>query len=151
MKAEDIVRILDARLLSGTLPAGEVQAACGSDMMSDVLAYPKERMVLLTGLTNLHVVRTCEMLDVMMIVFVRGKVPPREVLWTWPKAWASRWRARPTRCMNPAAGCLPTACPAEQGDRHKWKRQRRAPGDLFPCAPGTLPPRGRHPARSRPS
>jgi len=80
MKAEEIVKILDASVLSGNLPDGEVQSACGSDMMSDVLAYPKERMVLLTGLTNLHVVRTCEMLDVMMIVFVRGKMPPREVL-----------------------------------------------------------------------
>ena len=80
MKAEEIVRLLDATVLSGKLPTTEVQSACGSDMMSDVLAYPKERMVLLTGLTNLHVVRTCEMLDVMMIVFVRGKVPPQEVL-----------------------------------------------------------------------
>ncbi len=80
MKAEEIVKLLDATVLSGSLPEGEVQAACGSDMMSDVLAYPKERMVLLTGLTNLHVVRTCEMLDVMLIVFVRGKMPPREVL-----------------------------------------------------------------------
>lgn len=80
MKAEDIVRLLDATLLSGALPDGEIQSACGSDMMSDVLAYPKERMVLLTGLTNQHVVRTCEMLDVLMIVFVRGKIPPQEVL-----------------------------------------------------------------------
>jgi hypothetical protein len=80
MKADEIVKILDASVLSGKLPEDEVQSACGSDMMSDVLAYPKERMVLLTGLTNMHVVRTCEMLDVMMIVFVRGKVPPREVL-----------------------------------------------------------------------
>ena len=80
MKAEEIVKILEADVLSGALPEDEVQSACGSDMMSDVLAYPKERMVLLTGLTNLHVVRTCEMLDVMMIVFVRGKTPPAEVL-----------------------------------------------------------------------
>lgn len=80
MKAEEIVQLLDATMLSKTLPEGEVQSACGSDMMSDVLAYPKERMVLLTGLTNLHVVRTCEMLDVMMIVFVRGKIPPQDVL-----------------------------------------------------------------------
>lgn len=80
MKAEEIVKILDAQVLSGTLPEDEVQSACGSDMMSDVLAYPKERMALLTGLTNMHVVRTCEMLDVMLIVFVRGKIPPREVL-----------------------------------------------------------------------
>ena len=80
MKAEQIVNLLDATVLSGSLPQDEVQAACGSDMMSDVLAYPKERMVLLTGLTNMHVVRTCEMLDVMMIVFVSGKLPPQEVL-----------------------------------------------------------------------
>jgi len=80
MIAEDIVKILDASVLSGVLPKDEVKAACGSDMMSDVLAYPKERMVLLTGLTNTHVVRTCEMLDVMLIVFVRGKIPPKEVL-----------------------------------------------------------------------
>jgi len=80
MRADEIVRLLDATVLSGKLPEGEVQAACGSDMMSDVLANPKERMVLLTGLTNMHVVRTCEMLDVMLIVFVRGKVPPKEVL-----------------------------------------------------------------------
>jgi hypothetical protein len=80
MKTEEIVKLLDATILSGTLPAGDVQSACGSDMMSDVLANPKERMVLLTGLTNTHVVRTCEMLDVMMIVFMRGKIPPKEVL-----------------------------------------------------------------------
>jgi hypothetical protein len=80
MKAEEIVKLLDATVLSGSLPKGDVQAACGSDMMSDVLAYPKERMVLLTGLTNMHVVRTCEMLDVMLIVFVRGKTPPQDVL-----------------------------------------------------------------------
>ena len=49
-------------------------------MMSDVLAFPKERMVLLTGLTNPHTVRTSELLDVMMLVFVRGKQPDQEVL-----------------------------------------------------------------------
>jgi hypothetical protein len=80
MKAEEIISLLDATLLSEKMPSEDIQSACGSDMMSDVLAYPKERMVLLTGLTNLHVVRTCEMLDVLMIVFVRGKVPPQEVL-----------------------------------------------------------------------
>ncbi len=81
MKAQEIMDLLDARILSGErLPEGEIQSACGSDMMSDVLAFPKERMVLLTGLTNAHVVRTCEMLDVLLIVFVRGKVPGQDVL-----------------------------------------------------------------------
>lgn len=80
MQATQIVDILDARVLCGELPTEDIDAACGSDMMSDVLAFPKERMVLLTGLTNTHVVRTCEMLDVLMIVFVRGKIPGDDVL-----------------------------------------------------------------------
>lgn len=80
MTASKILEILDARMLCGELPAVDIEAACGSDMMSDVLAFPKERMVLLTGLTNTHVVRTCEMLDVQMIVFVRGKIPAGDVL-----------------------------------------------------------------------
>ena len=81
MKSQTILELLDARILCGeVLPEEEIQSACGSDMMSDVLAFPKERMVLLTGLTNAHVVRTCEMLDVLLIVFVRGKIPGRDVL-----------------------------------------------------------------------
>ena len=81
MKASTIMELLDAKILCGdALPEDDIQSACGSDMMSDVLAFPKERMVLLTGLTNTHVVRTCEMLDVLLIVFVRGKIPGQEVL-----------------------------------------------------------------------
>lgn len=80
MKASEIVRLLDADVLAGPLPDEEILTACGSDMMSDVLAFPKERMVLLTGLTNPHTVRTSELLDVQIIVFVRGKLPSQEVL-----------------------------------------------------------------------
>lgn len=53
----------------------EVHTACGSDMMSDVLAFMKDQSVLLTGLCNLQVIRTCEMMDIICIVFVRGKQP----------------------------------------------------------------------------
>lgn len=52
-----------------------VYSACGSDMMSDVLAFVKEQAVLLTGLVNPQVVRTAEMMDMSCIVFVRGKSP----------------------------------------------------------------------------
>ena len=80
MKATELMNVLEGRLLSGELPDEEIEAGCGSDMMSDVLAFSKDKMVLLTGLTNTHVVRTCEMLDVLMIVFVRGKTPGADVL-----------------------------------------------------------------------
>jgi hypothetical protein len=48
--------------------------------MSDVLAFVKGKTVLITGLTNVHVVRTAEMLDIHCIVFARGKVPGGDVL-----------------------------------------------------------------------
>ena len=58
----------------------QVHGACGSDMMSDVLAYVKDQAVLLTGLNNPQVVRTADMMDMVCIVFVRGKMPGDEVL-----------------------------------------------------------------------
>ena len=57
-----------------------VYSACGSDMMSDVLAYVKDQAVLLTGLVNLQVVRTAEMMDMRAILFVRNKQPNEEIL-----------------------------------------------------------------------
>ena len=58
----------------------EVNSACGSDMMSDVLAFVKDHAVLLTGLVNPQVIRTAEMMDIKCVVFVRGKVPPENVV-----------------------------------------------------------------------
>jgi hypothetical protein len=49
-------------------------------MMSDVLAFVKDQAVLLTGLCNPQVVRTAVMMDMRCIVFVRGKLPPDDVL-----------------------------------------------------------------------
>lgn len=90
MKASEIQDLLKATVLVGPLPQEEILTACGSDMMSDVLAFPKDRMVLLTGLTNPHTVRTAELLDVMMLIFVRGKQPSEEVLNMAEDARASR-------------------------------------------------------------
>lgn len=77
----DVVNKLDANVLCGEeFLNHEVISACGSDLMSDVLAFVKEKTVLLTGLTNPHVIRTAEMLDVSCIVFVRGKQPTQDIL-----------------------------------------------------------------------
>ena len=74
MKVSDIIRILDAQVLSEGDLNVEVQNACGSDMMSDVLAFTKsDQAVLLTGLMNPQVVRTAEMVDMRCVIFVRGK------------------------------------------------------------------------------
>lgn len=81
MKISELVSLLDAKVLLGEDKLDqEVHTACGSDLMSDVLAFVKDKTVLITGLTNVHVMRTAEMLDIHCIVFARGKVPPAEVL-----------------------------------------------------------------------
>mgnify|MGYP000818937329 CR=1 FL=1 len=76
MKIQKVQDILQAELLCGVdLLETEVHSACGSDMMSDVLAFVKDQALLLTGLMNPQVVRTAEMMDIRCIVFVRGKRP----------------------------------------------------------------------------
>lgn len=81
MTVLQLKEILSAELLCGGDHLDrEVQTACGSDMMSDVLAFVKEQAVLLTGLVNPQVVRTAEMMDMKVIVFVRGKVPDDAIL-----------------------------------------------------------------------
>lgn len=81
MTIADMVRILNARvLLGGDKLDTPVYTACCSDLMSDVLAFVDEKTVLITGLTNQHVVRTSEMLDLKCLVFARGKVPTQDIL-----------------------------------------------------------------------
>lgn len=76
MTVNDIKGYLDARVLCCDEHLDrEVHTACGSDMMSDVLAYVKDQSVLLTGLCNPQAVRTAEMMDIVCVVFVRGKEP----------------------------------------------------------------------------
>ena len=81
MTIKTIKEILDAELIFGEhLLETEVNGACGSDMMSDVLAYSEGSSVLITGLNNPQVVRTAEMLDIVCIVFVRNKIPNEQVV-----------------------------------------------------------------------
>ncbi len=58
----------------------EVPRGGAADLMSDVLAFGTDGMMLMTGLTNPQVVRTAEMAGINVIVFVRDKKPPPETL-----------------------------------------------------------------------
>ena len=81
MTIADVKRILNAEILCGDdLLEKEVHNACGSDMLSDVLAFVKDQSVLMTGLVNLQVIRTAEMMDMLCVVFVRGKEPTSEMV-----------------------------------------------------------------------
>lgn len=81
MTVKEISVYLNANIICGQEHLDkEVHTACGSDMMSDVLAYVREQAVLLSGLMNQQVIRTAEMMDMQCIVFVRGKQPTEEMI-----------------------------------------------------------------------
>lgn len=76
MTIGDIQKILDAKIICGNENLGiEIHTACGSDMMSDVLAFVKDQSCLLTGMVNPQVIRTADMMDMHCVIFVRGKKP----------------------------------------------------------------------------
>ena len=81
MYLKEVRDILSATVLCGEENLDlEVLSACGSDFMSDVLAYVKDQALLLTGLVNPQVIRTADMMDMKCIVFVRGKRPDEGML-----------------------------------------------------------------------
>ena len=81
MKISTIKDLLDAEVICCEEGLeSHVYSACGSDMMSDVLAYVKDQAVLMTGLINSQVIRTAEMMDMKCVVFVRSKAPTAEMI-----------------------------------------------------------------------
>jgi predicted transcriptional regulator len=81
MKVSEIMQVLNAEILTCAENLDyDVHSGCGADLMSDVMAYVKDSIILLTGLVNPHVVRTAEMMDIKVICFVRGKRPSSAVI-----------------------------------------------------------------------
>ncbi len=82
MKLSEIRTLLNADILNGEemLESIDVSTAFASDLLSDVLAYAKEHALFITGLTNPQVIRTVEVLDLIGVVFVRGKVPQMDTV-----------------------------------------------------------------------
>ncbi|MDR1429329.1 MAG: hypothetical protein LBI85_03490 [Spirochaetaceae bacterium] len=77
----EAVRLVEGEYFCGEDGADiEVCSACGADLMSDVMAFVKEKIVLLTGLVNPQVIRTAELLDIKGIIFVRGKRPTLDMI-----------------------------------------------------------------------
>jgi len=81
MKFKEIAKLLEAEVFSTEEQLErEVPCAFGSDLISDILMCTKEPTLLLTGLTNPQVIRLADMIDILGIVFVRGKKPSQELI-----------------------------------------------------------------------
>ena len=76
MTLAEVKATLNCRVLCGEERMDtEVAVACGSDLMSDVLAFIKPGALLLTGLASAQSVRTADVADAKAVVYVRGKEP----------------------------------------------------------------------------
>jgi hypothetical protein len=88
MTREEIKGALVAEMLTecGNEPDGGYNNVCGCDLMSDLLAMmndapcDSQETILLTGLTNPQVIRTCEMVDIRLVIFLRGRKPTDDMI-----------------------------------------------------------------------
>ncbi|GMQ56107.1 PucR family transcriptional regulator ligand-binding domain-containing protein [Vallitalea sediminicola] len=81
MLVSEIKEILDADILAGEdMLDLNIDYGYGCDLMSDVLAFVRHDIILLSGLVHPQVIRTAEMLDINAIAFVRGKRPSSELI-----------------------------------------------------------------------
>lgn len=81
MKLRDVATLLEAEVICGEeLLDEDFDCAGASDLMSDVLAFGRPGILLLTGLANAQSVRTAQIIEAKAIVYVRGRRPSREGL-----------------------------------------------------------------------
>ena len=80
MKFSEIRDVLGASVYVEPEEDVDVARGCGCDLMSDVLAFNHEHSVLLTGAVNPQAIRTCEVMEIPCVVFVRDKEPSETVI-----------------------------------------------------------------------
>ena len=78
MDVTEIVRLTQGKVICGQ--NRDLEYAFASDLMSDVLTLKRDKLLLITGLTNLQTVRTAEMSDIEVILFVRNKQVNQEMI-----------------------------------------------------------------------
>jgi predicted transcriptional regulator len=77
-----IIDLLDCEILWGSKLLSEegVTGCFAADLMSDVLAFSKTGVLLLTGLTSVQSVHTADVAELKGVVYVSNKKPSDEVL-----------------------------------------------------------------------
>lgn len=58
----------------------DITYAGASDLMSDVLAYVAQDILLITGLLSPQVIRTANLMDISAVIFTRGKEPGADII-----------------------------------------------------------------------
>ncbi len=82
MTIEEVTTFVEGEIVCGeSYKNREVGNIIASDLMSDVLTiHDTKDLLLITGLSNLQSIRTCEMSDIQMLLVVRGKAVTDEMI-----------------------------------------------------------------------
>jgi len=81
MKLSDVKRILDADVLCGDeMLYVDVKRCFACDLISEMLIYVSPQTLLITSLTNAHIIHTAQVMDAAGVVFVGGKKPDEMVI-----------------------------------------------------------------------
>jgi hypothetical protein len=81
VKLTEIIEITQARLVAGSTEENhELEKAFSSDLMSDVLTLDEDHILLVTGLTNIQIIRTAEMADIEVVLLARDKKATPEMI-----------------------------------------------------------------------
>lgn len=76
-----IADLLNAKVVCGEVRLDEnFDNAFASDLMSDILTLGDNKPVIITGLCTMQTIRTCEMGNLDVIIFVRKKKPGKEII-----------------------------------------------------------------------
>lgn len=81
MTYKEVCNLVEGSVLCGEeFLNEEVEYGYSCDLMSDVLAFVQNQVLLITGLIHPQVIRTAEMLDIKAILLVRGKKPSEKLI-----------------------------------------------------------------------
>lgn len=72
---------MDAEVISGgDMLDIDINSGFGCDLISDSLCFSRPGCLLLTGLTNIQIIRVADMIEARAILFVRGKRPGADII-----------------------------------------------------------------------
>jgi predicted transcriptional regulator len=83
MKLKEIRNLLDAEVLCGDdLLDTEIEGCFACDLISEMLIALRPGALLITSLTNVHILHTAQVMDASAVLFVAGKKPDQNMIKT---------------------------------------------------------------------
>jgi len=82
MTLKEIQNLLDAEVLCGDdeCLGHKVRTCFACDLISEMLLFLKSHSLLITSLTNAHVIHTAQVMDASAVIFVGGRKPDQSVI-----------------------------------------------------------------------